>query len=207
MERKPELQIPQWRISQAVSADGASKLTRTDDLGRLGGARLRVYPLQDRQQAQSFCDRLDMAWMLTGCANIVCHQAHWAAQTEQGWEVCVLEAELPTLEEHCASRSANAEELIVLPTDPQAARQALALYLERQRMPEETVLQLGCDICRALEQSREKGLESCAVTMQTVCVAPGGDFVLMGMGVAPGDRPAGTMGLAQLLCGLLGGEN
>lgn len=208
MEHMPELQIPQWRRKQdAVTAGTGCRLTRTDDLGRLYGARLRVYPQQDRQQAQSLCQSLDMAWILTGCANTACHREHWARQTEQGWEVCVLEAELPTLEDFCASRLASAEELILLPSDPQLARQALAQYQEKQRMPEETVLQIGCDICRALEQCREKGLESCAVTMQTVCVSPGGDFVLTGMGIAPGDRPAGTSGLARLLCGLLGGED
>ncbi len=205
MEQELELQIPRWQLQETTC--GGCRLRREDALGRVCTVRLCVYPRETREQAAQLCESLDTVRMLAGGANLVCHQDHWARQADDGWEVCVLEADLQSLEEYCAARSAGEEELIILPSEPELAALALSQYLEKRRIPEETVLRIGCDICRALEQCREKGLEQCAVTMQTIRVSPGGDFVLTGMGI-PSQAPSlGTQGLAQVLCGLLGGEN
>lgn len=178
----------------------------TDALGRRRRAAINTITVQDEQTLERVLERLDKALELAGRANVLCHWDHWVDAAEDGWAVTVRFRALPSLEEELQRRRSAQEELICLSSDPETARQQLLRYQDRQRLSDETVLRLGLDICRGLEQGLETGLDRCAVGPDTIYRTDSGRWLLGGMGLEL-EGQTGTVGLARVLHLLLGGTD
>jgi len=179
--------------------------TQTDALGTVRRSRLYTLMIRDRHRLDEYLQRLDKSLELAGCANILCHESHWVEEADEGWNILIRSRCYQSLRQVLAERKADQPELICLSSDSGLAQEQLLRYQNRLRLPDEAVIRLGLDICRALENGQKHGLESCQVTADTVYLV--GDRWLLGnMGIAPAGL-GGAPALASLLHWLLGGTN
>lgn len=179
--------------------------TKTDALGRCCHSRLQTLTIHDRQRLEAHLQRLDKSLELAGCENVLCHEAHWVEEACDGWRLLIRSRCYRSLRQVLAERRADEPELICLSSDSKLAEEQLLRYRNRLRLPDETVIRLGLDICRALENGQKHGLERCQVAVDTVYLV-GDRWLLGGMGLAP-EGQGGPLALASLLHWMLGGTS
>ena len=176
----------------------------TDALGRVSRTMFQTVAVGEKQALEPLLTRLDRSLELVGCANVLCHEAHWVEETAEGWQLVIRGRKLQSLRELLEARQSDQEELICLSSDRDVAREQLLRYRDRLRLPDEAVIQLGLDICRGLEQTQAAGLSQCEVSPDTVYQV-GGRWLLGDTGMTAEDQPDAA-GLASLLDRLLGGD-
>ena len=176
----------------------------TDALGRVSRTMLQIISVEQKQAMEPLLSRLDQSLDLVGSANLLSHEAHWAREGMEGWEIVVRSRKLQSLREYLEERQSGQDELICLSSDRNIAREQLMRYRNRLRMPDEMVIQLGLDICRGLEQTQAAGLLQCEVTADTVYHV-GGRWLLGDTGMIS-ENQSDVAGLVSLLNWLLGGD-
>ncbi len=174
-----------------------------DASGRTRSTQIWTVAIADAAERNRLLERLDKALELIGCGNVLCHEAHWL---DENGIITICSRSLPTLRQTLSARQTGQPELICLSSDAQTAREQLLAYQDRLRLPDETIVRLGLDICHALTHGAEQGLTDCGVTEDSIYVTASGRWLLGDMGI-PAEGPTGAMGLAKLLYRLLGGTD
>lgn len=175
-----------------------------DAMGRVRRTVVQTVAVHNEMLLKPVLSRMDKALELVGRANVLCHLEHWVEKTETGWTLNARGRAMPSLRDHLAQKQMDQPELIALSSDPRKAAQELRLYRESLRLPDETIIRLGLDICTALEQAGQAGLDRCQVTQDTIYCGPGGRWLLGDVHIAP-EGDVNTDGLALVMHQLLGG--
>lgn len=177
----------------------------TDGTGRVRRSLLRTIEVRDRKELESLLKRLENEQKLLGCAGALCHLEYWTEQKKESWLVTVRSRVLTSLRTHLATRALEQEELIVLPADQKKAEQALRLYRDSIRLPDQEILQLALNVCRGLEMAQKAELQSCQVSLDTIYITADGRWLLGDFFLTSSESPD-TEGLALVLHQLLGGS-